>query len=527
MVDMTSAAMLEFSDMKSIYLVKPESDEEEDRMARLHELEITDSDSEETKNEKRKANAIVRYKKRRYEESKRAKAEKEMMTVEAARDASLYEIKQINQTFEHMASGLQAFSKYVPRDIVLEMLRGGGNTGLGVKPKEITIFFSDIEGFTTICDMMTPNDVLFMLSKYFKVMSNIITKLGGTLLEFIGDAILATWNAPGNVADHASACIEASLQMQEALVSMCGHEDDEIEDITPDMSSYYWRVIRKYPVVKIRCGIHSGRVFVGNLGAPNRMKFGIMGDGVNLASRLEELNKKYATRIIISQNTFEMGATVQGAPADNQEGNYIASQFITRQLDLVQVKGRSRGTAVYEVLGRRMPQPFLGISTEKSEYLDALLTCNWTPVIRSEHTQNFTVSNSKENGPILSQYIKLANTYNSAFAAYLRRDFPQAIKLFTAALAERRELCVIQAKIRKYRRQQREKERSGELEKVAGSRAVVPLGNLLDTVELDPFDVEYTQDLPSQLLIDRCEFFIREPPPAEWDGIEKLKGKDG
>ena len=69
--------------------------------------------------------------------------------------------------------------------------------------KEITIFFSDIEGFTTICDKMSPNDVLFMLSQYFKAMSAIISKLGGTLLEFIGDAILATWNAPGDVSDHA------------------------------------------------------------------------------------------------------------------------------------------------------------------------------------------------------------------------------------------------------------------------------------------------------------------------------------
>lgn len=303
MVDMTSAAMLEFSDMKSIYLVKPDNDEEEDRIALLHEVKILDTDEEDVKLAKRKANSIVRYKKRRYQEHKDAIANNEMMLVEAQREASLYEVKQINKTFQNMASGLQAFSKYVPRDIVLEMLRGGSNTGLGVKPKEITIFFSDIEGFTTICDMMTPNDVLFMLSKYFKVMSNIISKLGGTLLEFIGDAILATWNAPGDVADHASGCIEASLQMQEALVAMCGNDDDDPADMTPEDSCYYWRVVRKYPVIKIRCGVHSGCVFVGNLGAPNRMKFGIMGDGVNLASRLEELNKKYATRIIISQNT--------------------------------------------------------------------------------------------------------------------------------------------------------------------------------------------------------------------------------
>ena len=111
-------------------------------------------------------------------------------------DDTLKEVKLIGKAFYSMAAGLMAFAKYVPRDIVLEMLRGG-NTGLGVHPKEITIFFSDIEGFTTLCDMMPPNDVLFMLSDYFKAMNCIIAKTGGTLIEFIGDAILATWNAPG------------------------------------------------------------------------------------------------------------------------------------------------------------------------------------------------------------------------------------------------------------------------------------------------------------------------------------------
>lgn len=111
-------------------------------------------------------------------------------------ETSLKEVKLISKSFYSMASGLMAFAKYVPRDIVLEMLRGG-NTGLGVHPKEITIFFSDIEGFTTLCDVMPPNDVLFMLSDYFKAMNTIISRTGGTLIEFIGDAILATWNAPG------------------------------------------------------------------------------------------------------------------------------------------------------------------------------------------------------------------------------------------------------------------------------------------------------------------------------------------
>ena len=118
-------------------------------------------------------------------------------------------------------------------------------------PKVVTIFFSDIEGFTTLCDMMPPNDVLFMLSDYFKAMNIILTKLGGTLLEFIGDAILATWNTPGNVRDHATACVEATIQMHEYLEKL--------------IFSKTWRK-KGYPNIKIRCGIHTANVFVGNLG---------------------------------------------------------------------------------------------------------------------------------------------------------------------------------------------------------------------------------------------------------------------
>ena len=116
-----------------------------------------------------------------------------------------------------------------------------------------------------------------MLSEYFTAMSKIIVETQGILLEFIGDAILAIWNAPEDVPRHACAAIEATLQMQYELVKL----------------REQW-TSQGYPEIHIRCGLHTDQVFVGNLGAPERMKYGVMGDGVNLASRLEELNKRYA-----------------------------------------------------------------------------------------------------------------------------------------------------------------------------------------------------------------------------------------
>ena len=142
---------------------------------------------------------------------------------------------------------------------------------------QVTILFSDIAGFTSIAERTEPNTLLYMLSDYFTAMATIIEDLGGTLLEFIGDAILAIWNAPAKCPTHAINGVEASVRMQEQLNAL-----------VPT-----WR--RKgYPTFTIRVGIHTDTVWVGNLGAPDRMKYGIMGDGVNFASRLEELNKRYA-----------------------------------------------------------------------------------------------------------------------------------------------------------------------------------------------------------------------------------------
>ena len=235
-------------------------------------------------------------------------------------NSSMVEIQYIQSAFFKMKNAISSFSKYVPREIVLNMTMHHKMARLGVVPKQISIFFSDIANFTTICEQLAPNEVLMMLSQYFTAMSNIIVRTKGILLEFIGDAILAIWNAPEDVEKHACACIEATLEMQSELVTL----------------REQWTAMG-YPEIHIRCGIHTDQVFVGNLGAPDRMKYGVMGDGVNLASRLEELNKRYGTKILISDKTY-IGIEVQ-------------LRFYLRHVDRVVVKGRSKGTDLYEVVG--------------------------------------------------------------------------------------------------------------------------------------------------------------------------------
>jgi adenylate cyclase len=153
---------------------------------------------------------------------------------------------------------------------------------LSVHEQQVTVLFSDIENFTKICESLGEGDKLLnLMSDYFTAMSEIITSTGGCLLEFIGDSVLAVWNAPNPEEMHAVLAVTAALEMHAFLESVAEEWDK-----------------KGYPIVRITCGIHTAKVLVGNLGAPNRMKYGMLGDGVNTASRLEETNKRYATHAL-------------------------------------------------------------------------------------------------------------------------------------------------------------------------------------------------------------------------------------
>jgi adenylate cyclase len=225
------------------------------------------------------------------------------------------EIAVIHGALATMKRGLMNFAVYVPRDLVRAVLRSGRRAELGGHTKEMTIFFSDLAGFTTLSESMSPDALVKLLGGYFDEMTRTIVEHRGTVDKFIGDAIMAFWNDPDEVTDHAVLACRAALACQRKL--------EEMKKRDPALRG-----------VSARIGISTGEVLVGNIGSPGRMNYTVMGDVVNLASRLEGLGKVYGTPILVS------GACRDAAKA----------KILLRQVDVVAVKGKKHGVAVYEPL---------------------------------------------------------------------------------------------------------------------------------------------------------------------------------
>ena len=185
------------------------------------------------------------------------------------------EVAVIHGALATMKRGLMNFAVYVPRDLVRAVLRSGQRAELGGDTKRLTVFFSDLAGFTTLSESMTPDALVRLLGGYFDEMSRVISEHQGTIDKFIGDAIMAFWNAPGEVTDHAVRACEAALACQRKL--------DEMKKNDPALRG-----------VSARIGISTGDALVGNIGSSDRMNYTVMGDTVNLAARLEGLGRPTA-----------------------------------------------------------------------------------------------------------------------------------------------------------------------------------------------------------------------------------------
>ncbi len=179
------------------------------------------------------------------------------------------------------------FSKYVSKNIVDELLKTEG-LKLGGEKREITILFSDIRGFTSMSEKMRPEEVVGLLNEYLTAMTDIIFEHKGTLDKFIGDAVMALYGTPRHYRDHALRAVKAAAAMQSKLGEL----------------NKKWEGEGK-PPLKIGVGINSGEVIAGNMGSLKRMEYTVIGDSVNLASRLESLNKELGTEILVSESTYE------------------------------------------------------------------------------------------------------------------------------------------------------------------------------------------------------------------------------
>ena len=234
-------------------------------------------------------------------------------------DSRISEIHNMNEAFTNMKHGLRAFNKYVPSKLVAQLLELGEEPELGGQAKELTILFSDIKGFTTISEHLAPQKLIGEMAGYFTALSNIIMKSGGTVDKYIGDAIMAFWNAPADTPNHAlNACL-AALEIRRVLASFA-------KDRPRGDASIFHTVTR--------IGLHTGEVVVGNMGSSERLNYTVIGDGVNLASRLEGLNKYYGTDLLASETTI------------HQTGGAVVGRLVDR----VAVKGRTGGIEIFELV---------------------------------------------------------------------------------------------------------------------------------------------------------------------------------
>lgn len=211
------------------------------------------------------------------------------------------------------------FGQYVPPELAEEMSRDPAHYSMEGQSREMTVLFSDIRGFTDFSEKLPPAELANVLNSYLSTMTGIVQKNKGTIDKYIGDAVMAFWNAPLDMPNHAEAAVQAALDMQAAL---------------PALNEEFAK--RNWPHVKIGVGVNSGRMSVGNMGSSFRMSYTVMGDAVNLGSRLEGITKQYGVGILATETTVE---------ADK------IHEFM--KVDVVRVKGKEQPVAIHQPLGKK------------------------------------------------------------------------------------------------------------------------------------------------------------------------------
>ncbi len=209
------------------------------------------------------------------------------------------------------------FQKYVSPDVVDKLIQDPTRLRLGGEKRYLSVLFSDIRGFTSISEKLVPEELLNQLNQYLGAMTAVVLRNGGMLDKYVGDAIMAVFGAPMELENHALAACKTALEMIGELRSL---EEG-------------WKNESK-PTLDIGIGIHTGEMIIGNVGSTKRMDYTVIGDNVNLASRLEGVNKEFGTHIIISNSTYEM----------------VKGHITVRGLGEITVKGREKQVAVYELV---------------------------------------------------------------------------------------------------------------------------------------------------------------------------------
>ncbi len=211
------------------------------------------------------------------------------------------------------------FGQYVSDQVVDRILADPSKARLGGERKELTVLFSDIRGFSQVAEGLPPERLAAFLGEYLSPMTDLVLASGGTLDKYIGDAVMAQWGAPIDLADHAARACEVALRMHEVLAEL----------------NRGWKAAGKHEIA-IGIGVNTGPMAVGNMGSTARFEYTVLGDNVNLGSRLEALTKDYGVGILVGE------ATAKAA----------GDAFVFREIDRVRVKGRATAAPVFELVGR-------------------------------------------------------------------------------------------------------------------------------------------------------------------------------
>jgi adenylate cyclase len=297
-------------------------------------------------------------------------------------------VQVVVQTFNFFVEGRQkrfikdAFGTYLSPDLVDEVTKSPDMLSLTGEEKELTILFSDIRNFTSISERLGAKELSTFLNEYLTPMTEIVMETHGTVDKFIGDAVMAFWGAPIDLPDHAARATRAGLKMMEVL-----------EKKQPE-----WQA-RGLPLIDIGIGINTGRVSVGNMGSTHRFDYTVMGDSVNLASRLEGQNKNYGTHVLTSEATRSA----------------LGDAFFCRRLDCIRVKGKQEGVWIYEVICEGEPNSEIRAEVETFE---AIL----------EHYQHRRFDKAKELlSPLIeSNVTPLYSMYRERIEGYLKTPPPES-----------------------------------------------------------------------------------------------------
>lgn len=212
-----------------------------------------------------------------------------------------------------------AFQHYLNPEVINQLMSDPDKLKLGGDKQDLTVFFSDVRGFTSMSEILDPVILTKLLNEYFTPMTQIVLESRGLLDKYIGDAMMAVWGAPIYIPDHADRALDSALKMLEKL--------DELRE--------YWKK-NKLPPLDIGCGINTGPMVVGNMGSTLRFDYTVLGDSVNLGARLEGITKEYGVRIICSQFT--------------KDSLKKPDNFLLRELDQIKVKGKNEPVRIFEVM---------------------------------------------------------------------------------------------------------------------------------------------------------------------------------